>query len=153
VASGDHIVFAGGTFSNNSSFLGSSLPDDGSDGVAFFASMDTACTDIEWIQVLGSSALSYINDLESTESGDLLLVGAFADSLFLPDDTLTGTTGAEHLFYLRSDSTGTIEWATSLDADISWNYITLASDGSFYLAFKFTGSFTLPTATITADNP
>jgi len=151
LSNGNNIIFAGGAFSNNSEFIGTSINTNGNNGTAFFASIDTACSDIEWIQVLESNILSSIGNVELTDNGDLLLVGTFTDSLFLPTDTLIGIIGADHPFYLRSDSTGVIEWVSSMDATIFGSYISRSPDGSFYLAFKFTGSFSLPNDTIVAS--
>ena len=152
LALGGHILFGGGSFYDNSSFLGTSIPADGSEGLGLVASMDTACSTIEWMHVLGSNTLSDVIDIRQAGDGHLLVVGIFTNSLFLPMDTLIGASGVDHPFYLLADSSGTVDWVYSLDATVSGVYVSPAPAESFYLGFKFTGSFTLPTGTVTANN-
>ena len=151
---GTHLYFAGGADGENAMLLGTSVPDTQSVGnIALVAELDTACSTVLWAHTFGSPNNAIITDLDFFTDGDLLLVGTFRDSLFLPADTLAGELGRNTPFYIRTDSAGLVLWGDNYSGNAYYYSASISQDGMFYLGFNFTGVLNIQGTIITADDP
>ena len=147
------LYFAGGSFDPGSTFLGTAIPQSGTENRSgLIAELDTNGTTITWLRAYGSTLGAAIVNLKIQTTGELLLVGVYKDSLFLPTDTLLGSSDTYWPFYSKVSSSGTMDWIQAIPLNaISTNIETLP-DGSMYLAIEFSGSFSIPSGTITSTS-
>lgn len=147
---GDRMYFGGGTYGTDRSFLGMSLPDEPI-YIGLLAEVDTSFTMIQWMDLYESSSSASIMDLDITDTGKLLVLGSFQDSLFLPTDTLIQTSDGTGVFFLQSESHGEMLWSTDLAIEALYaRSLSTAPDGSSYVGFAFGGALTLSSGIATA---
>ena len=149
----DKLYFAGGTFGDSSIFLDTIIPTSGTTNrSAFISAIDTSGTTIHWLRNYGSSMGASIVNFMPNSTGELILAGAYKESLYLSNDTLIGASDIFWPFHAQVDTSGTMDWIQVIPAGLVSNNIETIQDGSMYLAIEFTGSITLPNGIINATS-
>ncbi len=146
------IYFGGGTGTTSGTLLSETVTTTGL-WTGFLASIDSACTVVNWLQQLDSDGAASILDIQLAQNGDVLVAGAFKDNLFLPNDTLHGPFGNNTMWVAKFDSLGNALWANAFPVSNSFGstvQVSMAPDGSIYTELTFSGTLTAGSELITA---
>ena len=148
-----NLYFAGGTYGDSSTLLGTTLPITGTiNQSAIIAAIDSSGTTINWLRTYGSSMGSAIVNFKAKTSGEFVITGAFKDSLFLSSDTLIGASDTFWPFHAQVNVNGIMDWIQTFPANLVSTNVETLMDGSMYLGIVFSDSFTIPGGTVNATS-
>ena len=120
---------------------------------AFVAKYDTSGT-VQWARGFGGGDYDNGYGIATDSSGNVYVTGGFTGSVTIgPGTTLTGSEFFENAFVAKYDTSGTVQWATSIDGTGSDNGYGIATDsgGNVYVVGDYTnGSITIGSTTLTS---
>jgi hypothetical protein len=120
---------------------------------AFVAKYDTSGT-VQWAKgITGQFTNARGYGITTDSDGNVYVTGYYADTAtFAPGTTLTGA-GYSDAFVAKYDTSGTVQWATSIGGtNVDYGYgIATDSGGNVYVTGKYTGTATFaPGTTLTS---
>lgn len=129
-------VYVAGSFSGNSAFAGLSSYSGSSD--IFLAKLNASGVQ-QWVKQWGGSNTDFLGDMTLDSNGNVYLSGNFQGTANFETNTYVSG-GAENIFYMKTNSAGTVIWAKHLPSngsqDMAYGIYTDAS-GNVYLAIQY----------------
>jgi hypothetical protein len=144
-------VYVIGNYNNTATFApGTTLTSAGSSD-AFVAKYDTSGT-VQWARSIGGTSADNGYGIATDSNGNVYVTGRYFGSVtFAPGTTLTSA-GSSDAFVAKYDTSGTVQWATSIGgtgADYGYGIAT-DSNGNVYVTGYYVGSATIGSTTLTS---
>ncbi|MDB4346063.1 SBBP repeat-containing protein [bacterium] len=140
-------VYVIGQYSGSVTIGSTTLPDTGSSD-AFVAKYDTSGT-VQWATSIGGGGSDYGHGIATDSNGNVYVIGRYNGSVTIGSTTLNGT-GVSDVFVAKYDTSGTVQWATSIGGT-STDYgfgIATDSSGNVYVIGRYTGNVTIGSTTL-----
>ena len=115
---------------------------------AFVVKYDTSGT-VQWAKSIGGTNSDYGYGIATDSSGNVYVIGKYSGSFTIGSTTLTSA-GSNDVFVAKYDTSGTVQWATSIGGtgNDSGGAIATDSNGNVYVAGYYAGSVTIGTTTL-----
>lgn len=129
-------VYVAGWFSGNYAFQGLSSYNGSSD--IFLAKLNASGVQ-QWVKQWGGSDADFLGDMTLDASGNVHLCGNFQGTANFEAATYVSG-GAENIFYMKTNSSGTVTWAKHLSSNGSSDMahgIFADATGNVYLALEY----------------
>jgi hypothetical protein len=142
-------VYLVGYYSGTATFGSTTLTGAGSYDV-FVAKYDTSGT-VQWATSIGGTDSEYGNGIATDSNGNVYVTGNYRSSITIGSTTLTNS-GFDDVFVAKYDTSGTVQWATSIGGTSTDNGYGIATDsnGNVYVIGEYnSGSITIGSTTLT----
>jgi hypothetical protein len=142
-------VYLVGYYSGTATFGSTTLTGAGSYDV-FVAKYDTSGT-VQWATSIGGTDSEIGNGIATDSNGNVYVTGNYRSSITIGSTTLTNS-GFDDVFVAKYDTSGTVQWATSIGGTSTDNGYGIATDsnGNVYVIGEYnSGSITIGSTTLT----
>ena len=104
---------------------------------------------VSWATSIGGTNSDYGYGIATDSSGNVYVIGKYSGSFTIGSTTLTSA-GSNDVFVAKYDTSGTVQWATSIGGtgNDSGGAIATDSNGNVYVAGYYAGSVTIGTTTL-----
>ena len=147
----DGNVYVTGYYYPTATFApGTTLTSAGSNDV-FVAKYDTSGT-VQWAESIGGTGIDYGYGIATDSGGNVYVTGQYSGSVTIGSTTLPDT-GSSDAFVAKYDTSGTVQWATSIGGTgpDSGRGIATDSGGNVYVTGNYNGTATFaPGTTLTS---
>jgi len=144
----DGNVYVTGNYRGSITIGSTTLTNSGSDDV-FVAKYDTSGT-VQWATSIGGTSADYGRGIATDSGGNVYVTGNYSGSITIGSTTLTSA-GSDDAFVAKYDTSGTVQWATSIGGT-SNDYgrgIATDSSGNVYVIGEYSGTLTIGSTTLT----
>jgi hypothetical protein len=134
--------------------IGSTILDSEGSNDAFVAKYDTSGT-VQWARSIGGASFDYGYGIATDSAGNVYVTGRYVGSVTIESITLNSTAGSSDAFVAKYDTSGTVQWATSIGGTGSDDGYGIATDsgGNVYVIGNYSSdSITIESITLYSNS-